>query len=312
MSAAARRETAEPSSDHTRGRAGGVLHAVRAMIWRLRSGPYGLATVTWLYMIWALAPVVIAIKFSFNAGRSISAWQGLDLTRWYWGDPRLSVWHDPSLQDALFQSLTLAGLAILVATPLGVLLALGLARWRGPGKRPANFLMLFPLVTPELVLAVALYLVFMHVFVFINPSTLAQMLGQVTFALAYVVIIVRGRLASIGMHYEEAAADLGASRWEMFTRVLFPLMLPAIIASAMIVFAISIDNFVITQWMSCGSSCDTVPVRVYSAARSSPLPSINAAASIMVFLSVTMVALAFILYRYMTRGERPRRDGDSG
>lgn len=288
-------------------RQGGPLAWMRWLLWRARSKPHGLALITWLYMIWAIAPVVIAIKFSFNAGRSISAWQGFDPTRWYWGDPVYSVWQDSALQGALFQSLTLAGLAILVATPLGVLLALGLARWKGRGQRPANFLMLFPLVTPEIVLAVALYLVFMHVFVFINPSTLAQMLGQVTFALAYVVIVVRGRLASIGMQYEEAAADLGASRLEMFTKVLVPLMLPAILASMMIVFAISIDNFVITQWMSCGSRCDTIPVRVYTAARSSPMPSINALASIMVFMSLTAVALAALIYRFLTRHERPRK-----
>jgi spermidine/putrescine transport system permease protein len=289
----------KPQFNAQRGWLASVLHNP----WRK---PYGLMGITWLYIVWSIAPVVIAMKFSFNAGRSISAWQGFDLTRWYWGDPVLSVWQNSGLQSALFQSLTLAGLAILVATPLGVLLALGLARWRGRGQKPANFLMLFPLVTPEIVLAVALYMVFMHIFVFINPSTLAQMLGQVTFALAYVVIVVRGRLASIGVQYEEAAADLGATRVEMFTKVLIPLMMPAIVASAMIVFAISIDNFVITQWMSCGSGCDTIPVRVYSAARSSPLPSINALATIMVLMSVTAVGLAFGAYRYLTRHERAR------
>lgn len=305
MSTVTRQDKTAPRAGNATGSAR-WLHSLGSALWHVRSRPYGLAAITWLYMFWALVPVIIAMKFSFNAGRSISAWQGFDLTRWYWGDPVLSVWQNSGLQSALFQSLTLAGLAILVATPLGVLLALGLARWRGRGQRPANFLMLFPLVTPEIVLAVALYMVFMHIFVFINPSTLAQMLGQVTFALAYVVIVVRGRLASIGMQYEEAAADLGATRLEMFTKVLVPLMMPAIVASAMIVFAISIDNFVITQWMSCGSGCDTIPVRVYSAARSSPLPSINALATIMVLMSVTAVGLAFGAYRYLTRHERAR------
>lgn len=289
-------------------RPNGHLYRVGSVLWHIRRRPYGLAVITWLYMIWAISPIVIAIMFSFNAGRSISTWQGFDPTRWYWGDPVSSVWQDSALQGALFQSLSLAGMVILVATPLGVLLALGLARWQGRGQRPANFLMLFPLVTPEIVLAVALYLVFMHVFVFINPSTTAQVLGQATFALAYVVIVVRGRLASIGMQYEEAAADLGASRFETFARVLIPLMFPAILAAAIIVFAISIDNFVITQWMSCGSGCDTIPVRVYVAAKSAPLPSINALAAIMVFLSLGAATLAFLMYRFLTRHERRRRN----
>lgn len=273
------------------------------------SRPRALVAVTWLYMFWSIVPVVIAIQFSFNDGRSISVWQGFDPTRWYWGDPVHSVWHDPALQSALFQSLKLAALDMLIATPIGVLLALGLARWRGYGSRPANFLMLFPLVTPEIVMGVSLYLVFQYVFVVIEPSTTAQVLGQVTFSISYVVIVVRGRLMSIGRQYEEAAADLGATTWQTIRLVLLPLLMPAILASMMIVFAISIDNFVITQWLSCGAGCDTIPVKVYNASRSAPLPSINALAAIMVYLTLIAVVAAFVLYRFLTRGERPAGAG---
>ena len=114
--------------------------------------------------------------------------------------------------------------------------------------------MLFPLVTPELVMGVSLYLVILYLFTFIQPSTFAQMLGHVTFSLSYVVVIVRGRLFSIGRQYEEAAADLGATPWETLRLVLLPLLLPAILSSLMIVFAISIDDFVISQWLSCGAA----------------------------------------------------------
>lgn len=282
----------------------GLRHRLRGLFSNPWGRPRMLMTVTWVYMAWTILPVVVAILFSFNAGRSISVWQGFDPTRWYWGDPVNSVLHDPSLQAALLQSLKLAGLDMLIATPIGVLLALGLARWRGYGSRPANFLMLFPLITPEIVMGVSLYLVFQYVFVFIEPSTTAQVLGQVTFSISYVVIVVRGRLLSIGAQYEEAAADLGATPGESLRLVLLPLMMPAILASTMIVFAISIDNFVIAQWLSCGAGCDSVPVRVYSAARAAPLPSINAVAAIMVYLTLAAVLLAFGVYRFMTRGER--------
>lgn len=284
--------------------AAGVLRRLR----RLASNPWGrprmLMTITWTYMVWTIVPVIIAILFSFNDGRSISVWQGFDATRWYWGDTVNSVFHDPGLQSALLQSLKLAGLDMLIATPIGVLLALGLARWKGYGSRPANFLMLFPLITPEIVMGVSLYLVFQYVYTYIEPSTTAQVLGQVTFSISYVVIVVRGRLLSIGRQYEEAAADLGATPSECLRLVLLPLMLPAILASTMIVFAISIDNFVIAQWMSCGANCDTVPIKVYNATRSAPLPSINAVAAIMVYLTLGAVFLAFVLYRFLTRGER--------
>jgi spermidine/putrescine transport system permease protein len=267
--------------------------------------PRFLVLVTWTYVLISIVPVLVAIQFSFNSGRSVTAWQGFSLTRWYWGDPVNSVWHDPTLQSTLFQSLKLAGLDMLIATPLGVILAIGLARWRGPASGPSNFLMLFPLVTPEIVSGVALYLVFLYLFTFIEPGTIAQVLGHVTFSLSYVVVIVRGRLFSIGRQYEEAAADLGATPWESLRLVLLPLLMPAIFSSLMIVFAISIDDFVISQWLSCGAGCDTIPIRIYGATRAAPLPSVNALAALMVYFTMFALGLAYLLFRFMTRGERP-------
>jgi spermidine/putrescine transport system permease protein len=283
------------------GRRSGRLRQVMDNPW---GRPRFLGSIAWLYMVWSIVPVVIAIQFSFNSGRSLTAWQGFSLSRWYWGDPLNSVFHDPALQHALVQSLKLAGLDVLIAVPLGVSLALGLARWRGPGAKAANFLMLFPLVTPEIVMGVALFLVFLHLFTFIHLGTLAQLLGHVTFSISYVVIVMRGRLFSIGRDYEEAATDLGATSWEALRLVLFPLMLPAVLASAIIVFAISIDDFVISSWLSCGSSCDTVPINVYSAARQAPLPAVNALASMLVYITIVVAVLGYGLYRLASRGNR--------
>ena len=164
---------------------------------------------TWLYVAWSLLPVLIAIQFSFNDGRSRSTWQGFS-TRWYWGDPG-SVAEDPSLRLALSNSLSSPLLTTLIATPLGVALALGLARWRGRASRAANGLMLLPLATPEIVMGGALYLVFTNLYTMIPLGRTAQLLGHVTFSVSYVVVIVRARLQSIGPEYEAAARDLGAS-----------------------------------------------------------------------------------------------------
>ncbi len=279
---------------------------------RLRSwvaNPWGrprfLVLVTWGYMVWAIVPVLIAVQFSFNASRSRTVWAGFS-TRWYWGDPVNSVWHDPQLRHALLQSLKLAGADVLIATPLGVLLALGLARWRGRGSGASNFLMLFPLVTPEIVMGVSLLLVFTHIFTFIHTGTTAQLLGHVTFSISYVVVIVRGRLFSIGREYEEAAADLGASPAAALVRVLLPLLTPAIVAAAAIVFAISIDDFVISAWLSSGAGTDTVPIEIYSATRAAPLPSTNAIASIQVLVTLVAVTAGFAVWRTFTRGEKGR------
>jgi spermidine/putrescine transport system permease protein len=276
-------------------------------LWGWFKNPWGrprfLVVVTWAYVLWSIVPVLIAVQFSFNATRSRTIWQGFS-TRWYWGDPVDSVWHDPTLRHALVQSLKLASADVVIATPIGVLLALGLARWQGWGSRPSNFLMLFPLVTPEIVMGVSLLLIFTQVFTFIGTGTTAQILGHVTFSISYVVVIVRGRLFSIGRQYEEAAADLGASPPVALTRVLLPLLTPAIVASAAVVFAISIDDFVISQWLSSGGNTDTVPIRIYSATRAAPLPSVNAIATVMMIVTLLSVTLGFLAWRVFTRGER--------
>ena len=290
-----------------------AIHApvARPSAWQRTRGwivnPWGrprfLVLITWGYILWSIVPVLIAIQFSFNSSRSRTIWSGFSL-RWYTGDPAYSVLHDPDLRHALVQSFKLAAADVIVAVPLGVLLALGLARWRGRGAGTSNFIMLFPLVTPEIVMGVSLLLVFSHIFTFVHTGTLAQVLGHVTFSISYVVVIVRGRLFSIGRQYEEAAADLGASPGVALYRVLLPLLTPAIVAGAAITFALSIDDFVISFWLSSGASTDTVPIQIYAATRAAPLPSTNAIATIMVAVTLVTVLAGFLAYRFFTRGER--------
>jgi spermidine/putrescine transport system permease protein len=265
--------------------------------------PHALAAFTWAYVAWSLVPVLIAIQFSFNNGRSRTAWQGFSM-RWYWGDATRSVWHDESLRRALFNSLTLAGLTMLIATPLGVALALGLARWRGPGARGSNLLMLVPLATPEIVMGSMLFLVFDNLFTFVPFGRPAQLLGHVTFSLSYVVVIVRGRLLTIGKEYEEAAQDLGASPLQALRTVLLPLLGPAIFASLMIVFATSIDDFVISAFLLSDASSETVPVKLYSSVRTAPTPALNALATVMLLGTTLAITFAVVGLRFFRRGER--------
>jgi spermidine/putrescine transport system permease protein len=264
--------------------------------------PRALGVVTWAYMAWSIVPVVIAVLFSFNDGRSRSVWQGFS-TRWYWGDPDFSVLHDPSMRGALEQSLKLAAFDMVIAVPLGVGLALGLTRWKGYGARPVNFLMLFPLVTPEIVMAVSLLLVFVTLYK-VQLGTTAQVLGQVTFSISYVVIIVRSRLLSIGKEYEEAARDLGASALGALRLVLFPLLAPAVFASFMVVFALSIDDFVVTDYLSSNEATQTVPIKIYSGVRGTTTPALNALATVMVLATLLAVGLALLVYRRFNAMQR--------
>ena len=264
--------------------------------------PRFLPLIAGLYIFWSVMPVAIAILFAFNDGRSRTTWQGFSL-RWFWTDQNLSVFHDPALQGALKHTLFLAVICVAVAVPLGVTLALGLQRWRGRGSGTVNVLMLLPLVTPEIVMGVALLLLFLQIFNQIGLGSTAQAIGQITFTLSYVVVMVRGRLVSIGPEYEEAAADLGAPPVDVLYRVLLPLLAPAIVASAAVVFALSIDDFVVTQYLSSDASTTTVSMLLYSSARGAPTPALNALATIALAITLGTLALVFLVYRRFAGGE---------
>jgi spermidine/putrescine transport system permease protein len=143
----------------------------------------------------------------------------------------------------------------------------------------------------------ALLLVFVHLLTFVPLGTPAQAIGHITFSLVFVVLIVRGRLLAIGPEYEEAARDLGASRLQALRLALLPMLVPAIVASAIIVFAISMDDFVISAFLSSGTSTDTVPVRIYATGRTAPTPALNALATLTLALTIVIAAVGFLLWR---------------
>jgi spermidine/putrescine transport system permease protein len=264
--------------------------------------PRILSTITWLYLLWSLVPVAIAILFSFNAGRSRVTWQGFSM-RWYWGDPDRSVFHDPALLGSLVHTLVLGVWVTLIAVPLGVAFALGLDRWHGRLPTAWNFTMLLSFVVPEIVLAFSLYFVVTQLATPLHAGTVGQIVGLVTFQMSYPVIIVRARLLTIGKQYEEAAADLGASRFEALRRVLFPMLYPAIFASAVLVFADVIDDFVIVRALTSDASTEPVAVKIYNTARGAPTPALNALATLLLISSFAAITIGLIVYRTMTRGE---------
>ena len=259
------------------------------------------------YVFWTLIPVVEAVVFSFNQGRSVSQWQGFSL-RWYTGDPNGSVLHSPALQQAIVQSLKLASITAIIAVPLGVAFAISIHHWRGFGSGGANFLMLFSFVTPELILAVSLFLLVTHAFSFIGQGTLAQLIGLVVLALAYPVVIVRARLVGLGRTYEEAAMDLGASPVGTLRRVTVPMLGPSIFASLAIVFAISLDDFVVAYQLSKDASTQTVSMYIYNAARTGPTPAANAIGTLMLTASTLLI---LITLRMVRRANRKRGESNS-
>ena len=243
--------------------------------------------------------MLIAVLFSFNDGRSRTVWQGFSM-RWYYGDTQRSVWHDDTLQTALFQTLKLGVLTTLVSVPLGVALAIGLHRWRGRVPSTANSMLLLSFVLPETLLAVALLLVVTNLVLPFTLGTTSQVIGLVTFQLSYPAILVRARLATIGTDLEEAAMDLGASPMAAQRRVILPMLVPAIVASAVLVFADVIDDFVIVRYLSGDSSTEPTSVKIYNTARAAPTPALNALATLMLVAAMLTVVAGFLIYRWLS------------
>jgi len=244
----------------------------------------------WGYIIWSLVPVIIAVAYSFNDGRSRSVWQGFSL-RWWFTDPHASLWHNDAMRNAIANSLILSFSTMLIVTPLGITLAIGAQRIRGRSKIVVQGLTSAPLITPEIVVGAALLITFTRLFTMIPLGYTAQLLGNVTFSLSSVVIIVRARLISIGSSFEEAARDLGATSVQALRFVLMPMLWPSVMASLVVVFATVIDDFVITSFLSSGVGSETVPLRIYSSVRGGATPALNALATLLVITSFTVLII---------------------
>jgi spermidine/putrescine transport system permease protein len=273
--------------------------------------PWAMEGFTWLYVIWSIVPIAIAVLFSFNKGASQSTWQGFS-TKWYVGRGVTSVLHNPSLHHAVTQTLVLAVLTTVICVPIGVGFAIGIDRWRSRTSTGLNLVMIFSFVVPELLLAVALFLLVTQALTFIGLGTEAEVAGLVVWNISWPAIIVRARLVSIGRGYEEAAADLGASRLGAIRRVLLPLLLPAIFASAVLVFASTVDDFVIVEQLSSTAATQPMSVLIYANVHGGLSgPALNALATIMLLFSVAAALIGFVAYRWMTRGERTSGSADA-
>ena len=266
---------------------------------------HGLAAITAVYLLWSLVPVAVVVLFSFNAGRSRSTWQGFSL-RWYTWDPDGSVINDESIRNALTHTVLLAVIATAITVPLGVLFALALDRWRGRLPAGANFLALITFVIPEIALAIGLLFMVTYLATPFGLGTTAQIIGLVTFQLAYPIVICRARLLTISAHYEEAARDLGATALGAVRRVILPMLFPAILVSAILVFADVLDNFVLVRYLSSDASTETTSMRIYQVARAAPTPALNAMATIILVVSTLVIVVGWLLYRRWSK-----RQGES-
>lgn len=237
------------------------------------------------------APIVVLILFSFNDSKRNFSWQGFTFD-WYatlFDD--MFVARSSALRDALIVSVEVAAISVLATTILGTLLGLGLARLRQTRASGAvDTLILLPMVTPEIVMGISLLLFFALLFNG-NGSLLQIAVAHIAFSISYVAIVVRSRAVSLDPGLEEAARDLGASASETFRYVTLPLIRPAVAAGALLAFALSFDDLIITSFNS-GVGSSTLPLYIYSRIRFGVTPEINAISTIVVVSTGIVVLIA--------------------
>jgi spermidine/putrescine transport system permease protein len=247
-----------------------------------------------LFFLLLFAPIALVVLFSFNSSRSLQDFQGFSL-RWY-----ETFFETEALRDSLVASLQIALVTMLIATILGTMLAYGLVRARTRLSSSFNVLMLVPLVTPEIVAGVSALLLFTQIGLDLSLTTI--ILAHITFSISYVTVVVRARLASINREVEDAAMDLGATRFQTFRLVTLPALWPAVLAAGLLVFALSFDDFVLS-FFTTGESPQPLPVRIWTQIRFGVRPTINAIGTFMLVVSVVTIGLALLLPRLLGRRE---------
>lgn len=263
-------------------------------------GPLEFTRRTWI-RLWLLAvfvflyaPIVVLVAFSFNKSRRNIVWTGFT-TDWYG-----RALDNASLIEAFTNSLMIAVISTIISVILGGLLALGLYRFRFPGKTVLDGASALPIVIPEICMGVALLVFYARVGWPTGlpwPLNLSQVIiGHVVFSFPFVAVVVRARMEGFDRSLEEASKDLGASEWQTFWNVTLPYMKTGLIAGGLLAMTLSLDDFVITFFTS-GPETITFPVKIYSMVRQSVTPEVNAASTILILFTIALTVVALKLQK---------------
>jgi spermidine/putrescine transport system permease protein len=257
---------------------------------------WALPAITALAIVYLLIPIAVMIVFSFNdyQGKFNFIWHGFTLDGWL----HPLAWQ--GLPQSLGTSLVVAFVSTIIATAFGTLIGLSLTRYQFRGRGAVNTLIFLPMATPEIVMGSSLLTLFVASALpplngIIPKGTLYPLgigtilIAHVMFNISYVVVTVKARLAGFDRHLEEAAMDLGANEWATFWKVTFPLILPGVMAAALLAFSLSIDDFVITSFVS--GTTNTFPIFVWAIIKNALPVQINVIGSIVFLAAVGGVAL---------------------
>jgi len=250
-------------------------------------------------LVFLYAPMLAVAFFSVNNSRFSLAWRGFTL-KWYTG-----LFQNDVVLDAARNTLLLAVVSTAISTVLGTLLGIGMSRfhWGRRLRGLLDFTVYLPVVTPDIIFAAALVVAFnllRAVSSFFNPGMATMIIAHVTFQIAFVALVVQSRMATIGPNIEEAARDLYAGTWYLLRRVMLPLLMPGIVAGAMLAFTLSLDDFIIS-FMTAAPESTTLPIYIYSSLRRGVTPEIHAL-STLVFLATIFLVLGLERLTRLSRG----------
>ncbi len=253
----------------------------------------GFFVVTILCLIVLYAPLAVVTAYSFNASRSITVWEGLSL-RWY-----VDVFVGPEsekFKQAAINSFSIALVAATVATAIAVSAATSIVRGGRFGLRlPSLGLISLPLMVPEIVLAVAT-LIFFN-FIGFTRGYLTILVAHIAFCIPFAYLPIQARMQGIEDTYEQAAMDLYATKAQAFRRVLLPLMMPGIISGFLLAFIVSLDDFIITNFVK-GAGVETLPTAIFGSVKQGIKPNIMAISTMLLSISIVMVTISYFVSKW--------------
>ncbi len=242
-------------------------------------------TVFTFVMAFLYIPLAILILFSFNNAKIVTGWKGFTLKYYF------ELFANKEILTAFWNTILVGILSTIISTVLGVVTALAMENKKFTGKKFLSGLVFMPLIMPDILMGVSLAL--LYNFMKIQTGLWTVLIAHITFCVSYTVIVIQSRLEGFDYSLEEAAMDLGANKWQILTKIKLPIIMPGIIAAALLAFTLSIDDFIIT-FFTTGRGFNTLPIYVEGAIRRGTITTINA-------LSTLMIGFTFIFAVATTR-----------
>lgn len=250
---------------------------------------YSLTILMFFYL-----PISVLMLYSFNESRINAVWTGWTW-KWY-----LSLLENRHVQEALLNSLTIAASTTVIATVLGTLAAIAFYRYDFRWESAWNGLIYLPILVPDILMGISLLVLFSHISFPLGKASIIA--AHVTFSIPFVFVIVSARLAGMQDDLEEAAQDLGANPWQTFRYITIPVIAPGVVASALLTFTMSFDDFVITFFVA-GPNSTTLPLYIYGMIKRGITPEVNALSTVLIIITIMLVVIAEIFRRQGARQE---------